>query len=188
MQFSRQEYCSGLPFPTPGDLPDSGIKPASLHLPHWQADYHWATWENHKKLEGKTTLYATKLSLRANTTINKFSALYTYIWICMQIHLGMIQSWTNLMWQELKPFGHWEIVLCKFMDNTSSPMLSNMLISQLHHVPWNLDLSLNCLFHLSSEIFKGCFKFLTALPYLPICSSPISVNTSITYPLLRPNT
>ena len=25
--FSRQEYWSGLPFPSPGDLPDPGIKP-----------------------------------------------------------------------------------------------------------------------------------------------------------------
>ena len=30
MEFSRQEYWSGLPFPSPGDLPDPGIKPASL--------------------------------------------------------------------------------------------------------------------------------------------------------------
>ena len=27
MGFSRQEYWSGLPFPPPGDLPDTGIKP-----------------------------------------------------------------------------------------------------------------------------------------------------------------
>ena len=27
MEFSRQEYWSELPFPTPGDLPDPGIKP-----------------------------------------------------------------------------------------------------------------------------------------------------------------
>jgi len=26
MGFSRQKYCSGLPFPSPGDLPDTGIK------------------------------------------------------------------------------------------------------------------------------------------------------------------
>ena len=30
--FSRQEYWSGLPFPSPGDLPDPGIKPGSLAL------------------------------------------------------------------------------------------------------------------------------------------------------------
>ena len=29
MEFSRQEYWSGLPFPSPGDLPDPGIKPGS---------------------------------------------------------------------------------------------------------------------------------------------------------------
>ena len=29
MEFSRQEYWSGLPFPSPGDLPNSGIKPSS---------------------------------------------------------------------------------------------------------------------------------------------------------------
>ena len=35
MEFSRREYWHGLPFPSPGDLPDSGIKPRSLAL---QAD------------------------------------------------------------------------------------------------------------------------------------------------------
>ena len=35
MEFSRQEYCSGLPFPSPGDLPDPGIEPKS---PALQAD------------------------------------------------------------------------------------------------------------------------------------------------------
>ena len=33
MGFSRQEYWSGLPFPSPGDLPDPGIEPASLVSP-----------------------------------------------------------------------------------------------------------------------------------------------------------
>ena len=30
MAFSEQEYWSGLPFPSPGDLPDAGIELASL--------------------------------------------------------------------------------------------------------------------------------------------------------------
>ena len=33
MGFPRQEYLSGLPFPTPGDLPDPGIKFESLESP-----------------------------------------------------------------------------------------------------------------------------------------------------------
>ena len=32
MGFSRQEYWSGLPFPSPGDLPNPGIKPGSPTL------------------------------------------------------------------------------------------------------------------------------------------------------------
>ena len=32
MGFSRQEYWSGLPLPSPGDLPDPGIKPRSPSL------------------------------------------------------------------------------------------------------------------------------------------------------------
>ena len=35
MEFSRQEYWNGLPYPSPGDLPDTGIKPGS---PTLQAD------------------------------------------------------------------------------------------------------------------------------------------------------
>ena len=35
MGFSRQEYWSGLPFPSPGDLPDPGLEPRS---PSLQAD------------------------------------------------------------------------------------------------------------------------------------------------------
>ena len=32
MGFSRQKCCSGLPFPSPGDLPDPGIEPGSPAL------------------------------------------------------------------------------------------------------------------------------------------------------------
>ena len=35
LEFSRQEYWRGLPFPSPGDIPDSGIEPRS---PILQAD------------------------------------------------------------------------------------------------------------------------------------------------------
>ena len=34
VEFSRQEYWSGLPCPPPGDLPNPGIQPAS---PAWQS-------------------------------------------------------------------------------------------------------------------------------------------------------
>ena len=38
MKFSRQEYWSELPFPSPGDLLDPGIEPMSLVSPALQED------------------------------------------------------------------------------------------------------------------------------------------------------
>ena len=38
MGFSRQEYWNGLPFPSPGDLPDPGIELLSPAYPALQAD------------------------------------------------------------------------------------------------------------------------------------------------------
>ena len=49
MELSWQEYWSGLPFPTLGDLPDSGIKPVSPRVPALAGRFlsHWVTWEAH---------------------------------------------------------------------------------------------------------------------------------------------
>jgi len=38
MEFSRQEYWSGLPFPSPGDLPNQGIETGFTASPAMQTD------------------------------------------------------------------------------------------------------------------------------------------------------
>ena len=45
--FSRQEYWSGLPCPSPGDLPNPGIEPTSLMSPSLAGGFFTAstTWE-----------------------------------------------------------------------------------------------------------------------------------------------
>ena len=54
MEFSRQESLSGVPFPSPGDLPKPGVEPASLASPAlagrfftsvatWGAPFHHTT-------------------------------------------------------------------------------------------------------------------------------------------------
>ena len=48
MEFPRQEYWSGLPFPSPGDLPNAGIEPESTAL--WAASLP-------SELPGKPVLY-----------------------------------------------------------------------------------------------------------------------------------
>jgi len=50
MEFSRHEYWSALPFPTPGDLLDPGIEPGSLASPALAGRFfnHYAAWEAQK--------------------------------------------------------------------------------------------------------------------------------------------
>ena len=38
IEFSRQEYCSGLPCPPPGDLSDPGMEPESPMFPSLQTN------------------------------------------------------------------------------------------------------------------------------------------------------
>ena len=47
MGFPRQEYWSGLPLPSPGDLPDPGIEPMSLASPALAGGFFTTspTWE-----------------------------------------------------------------------------------------------------------------------------------------------
>jgi len=57
IEFSRQEYLSGLPIPFPGDLPNPGIKPRSPTLQvvsHIEDRFftNWATRKVHNGLQG----------------------------------------------------------------------------------------------------------------------------------------
>ena len=59
MEFFRQEYWSGWPFPSTGDLPNRGIEPAGVQ--RQAVLYHWATWETNQvsiaRRKGKATSY-----------------------------------------------------------------------------------------------------------------------------------
>jgi len=49
MEFSSQDYWSGLPFPSPGDLPDPGIEPTALASPALAGGFFTTStaWEAH---------------------------------------------------------------------------------------------------------------------------------------------
>ena len=77
MGFSKQEYWSGLPFPSPGDLPDPGIKPTFSVSPAlaggffttsttWEALPTQETWVQSLISEDPTCRGATK-PMRATT-------------------------------------------------------------------------------------------------------------------------
>ena len=58
MGFSRQEYWSGLPFPSPGDLPDPGFEPMSLTSPTLADGFFTtsATWEAQVSVESESEI------------------------------------------------------------------------------------------------------------------------------------
>ena len=69
MGFSRQEYCSGQYFPSPGDLPDPGIEPESPAAPTLAGGffYHWVTWPSQlAKTDNWTNAASPNVSLVSN--------------------------------------------------------------------------------------------------------------------------
>ena len=62
MGFSRQEYWSGLPCPSPGDLPDPGIKPVSTALQ--------AFFKNHMSYQGSPIIKQAK-QLKITKDLNR---------------------------------------------------------------------------------------------------------------------
>ena len=60
MGFSKQEYWSGLPFPSPGDLPDPGMEPTSLMSPALAGGFFTTTapWKTSFPLVPKSILFS----------------------------------------------------------------------------------------------------------------------------------
>ena len=65
MGFSRQEYQSGVPFPTPGDLPDPGVELTSTAFPALAGGFltNGATWKC--KSLNHVQLYATPWTIES---------------------------------------------------------------------------------------------------------------------------
>ena len=83
MDFSKQEYWSLLPFPTPGDLPHQGIKPASLvSCVGRQVLYHCATWETPYK--SKWTVKISSHPHRLTSVVFKSSCSFLFLSLCMK--------------------------------------------------------------------------------------------------------
>ena len=91
IEFSKQEYWGGLPFPPPRDLPDGGSKLRLLHM-HWQADYYYyyyyfttgATWKtsvqfNHSVMSNSLQLHGLKHARLLCPSPTERLSLYKYL-------------------------------------------------------------------------------------------------------------
>ena len=82
MGFSRQEYCSELPFPPPGDLFDPGIKPVSLASPALAGGFISTVPPGKSKSEGTYVL-----SVHSTCT-----APLSYLFVARTLFICVIQS------------------------------------------------------------------------------------------------
>ena len=70
MGFSRQEYCNGLPFPSPGDLPNPGIKPRVSYI----AGRFFTNWVTREAC----TIFSPVLVLNSSSTT--FMQIHSIYW------------------------------------------------------------------------------------------------------------
>ena len=92
MEFSRQEYWSGMPFPSPEDLPDSGVEPSSpalwadslpskltgkpYHAPSLALCSRGHSWKHNKQI-----LDAVKLTVQWICERDLFFCFYFILWL-----------------------------------------------------------------------------------------------------------
>ena len=120
VEFSRQEYWSGLPFPALGDLPDSGIEPTSLISPALAGSFFTTrtTWEAHKlptKLppnsgqgyrsfsqESPSAHGASNLTLAKIHLVSSITPTLQSERICLSIHTHSWETRLVASWQQLR--------------------------------------------------------------------------------------
>ena len=100
MAYSRQEYRSGLPFLSPGDLPDPGIEPTSLASPALAGGFFTtATWG-----EGHITKYKYGMSPLTTHCWNEFYFHFQGLLNIMDLKTKKNDSLPIAIW--LKAYSH----------------------------------------------------------------------------------
>ena len=118
MEFSGQEYWSGLPFPSPGDLPDPGIKPMSSAL----AGGFFTTEPPGKSFSSNYLTPLWKISWPCNYVCQCFVCFFT-ISITHFLTKPGISGWVELHYRQISP----EILQVSGGILVLSPLRSGML-------------------------------------------------------------
>ena len=88
MEFSRQEYWSGSPLPSPGDLPDPGLEPGPPASPALQAD------SSPRSLQGSPFETALPLVQLAKVKTGREGIMP---WLSIEIPTSEVQTLTFLL-------------------------------------------------------------------------------------------
>ena len=145
MRFSRQGYCSGLPFPSPGDLPNPGIEAGLLHCR--QILYQWATreapkwkWKSlscvrlcdlmdytaHEILQARilewvAVPFSRGLSQpRDQTQVSHIAGRYFTRWATREAKQTYIDKWNRIESTEINPHIHNQLKCDKGVEKTPS--------------------------------------------------------------------
>ena len=90
LRFSRQEYWSGLPCPSPEDLPDPGINSLSLVSPELASGFFTTstTWEAHVIDHPSLMLYSTNFPIKHMCLHLCLSGIFLLFWgFYLTIHM-----------------------------------------------------------------------------------------------------
>ena len=145
MGFSRQEYWSGLPFPSPGDLPDSGPYISSsigsaqfLPIDFWWLSFLPLTWSLPREHSPVLSFF-----LIALTTICSLTHFCCRKLISMRSGLDLCCSWLYLP--------HWRCLIFIFVRWLSRVWLFATLWSAAHQAPLSSTISWSLLRFMSIE-------------------------------------
>ena len=131
----RQEHWSGLPFPTPGNLPDLGIKPVSLASP---------------RLAGRFFTTVLRQSVQSLSRVRLFVTPWT---AARQASLSFTISWSLL---KLMPFESMmssnHLSICRSLLLPSAfPSIKIFSCKSVLHIRWPKDWSFSFSISLSNE-------------------------------------
>ena len=130
MGFSRQEYWSGLPFPSPGHLPNPGIKPVSPSLPggFFATEQPGKPQVQFSRVLWKCTLFGLDFftqryffethpccavsthSFSFLSNIPIYSSIHLMLDICVVLWVGLLQM--KLMWTFIYKSFHGDVCVC----------------------------------------------------------------------------
>ena len=109
IEFSRPEYWSGQLFPSPGDLPNSGIKPRSpaLQADSLPAEPPWKPkeklWKQNKGYPFRREIYIRKRAVaRENFLLDRLPCMagHLYLWNIDSSHLPLLKPWLHPLAQQ----------------------------------------------------------------------------------------